>query len=216
MKTDIQLQHDVIAELNWQPAVHAAQIGVEVQGGVVTLSGHVGSYREKWDAERLAQRVTGVKALAVEIQVRLPALSQRDDADIARAAQNTLEWLTSDSKDCIQVMVEDGWITLSGKVDWQYQQQAAADSVCRLMGVTGVSNQIVISPKVGLSAVKADIEAALTRRAKTDAQQISVKINGSDVTLTGRVDSWSERDSATLSAWATPGVQSVVDNMTVG
>ena len=215
MKTDIQLQQDVSAELKWEPSIQAGRIGVEVTDGVVTLAGHVASYGEKWDAERAAQRVSGVKALAVEIEVRLPALGQRADADIARAAQNTLEWMLSASRDGIQVLVEGGWITLSGKVDWQYQQQAAADGVRHLMGVTGVSNQIVIAPRVNLGVVKADIEAALTRRAKADAQRISVQVSGSDVTLTGRVDSWAERQAATLSAWRTPGVQNVIDNLSL-
>jgi osmotically-inducible protein OsmY len=197
MKTDIQLQQDVSAELKWEPSIQATRIGVEVEDGVVTLAGHVASYGEKWDAERAAQRVAGVKALAVEIEVRLPALGQRADVDIARAAQNTLEWMLSASRDGIQVLVEGGWVTLSGKVDWQYQQQAAADGVRHLMGVTGVSNQILIAPRVNPGVVKADIEAALTRRAKADAQQISVQVSGSDVTLTGRVDSWAERQSAT-------------------
>lgn len=215
VKTDAQLQKDIIAELNWEPSVNAAQIGVEVKDGIVTLAGHVSSYAEKWDAERAAQRVYGVKALAIEMDVTLPGSSKRNDVDIARSAENVLEWMTYLPEGSVKLKVESGWVTLSGELDWEYQRQAAANSVRYLMGVTGVSDQIVIKPKVSLSAVKSDIEAALKRRAHIDAQQITVKVQGADVTLTGTVHSWSERDLARHSAWSTPGVRNVVDNMTV-
>lgn len=215
MKTDKQLQTDVIAELSWEPSVHAAEIGVEVRDGVVTLAGHVSSYAEKWNAERAAQRVSGVKALAVEMDVKLPALGQRDDADIAASATNMLAWATAVPDDAVKVLVEDGWITLSGAVDWQYQKQAASDAVRFLIGVKGVSDQIAIKPAVTASAVKADIEAALNRRAIADAKKITVQVSGGDVTLTGAVHSWSERDLATHSAWGAPGVRHVIDKMTL-
>lgn len=216
MKTDIQIQQDVMAELEWEPSIHASQIGVEVMDGVVTLAGQVATYPEKCEAERAAQRVFGVKALTVNLQVKLAALGERSDVDIARTVENVLEWMTLGNKGSVQVMVEDGWITLTGTVDWQYQQDAASFAVRHLMGVRGVSNQIVIKPKVSLSAVKADIEAALTRRALADAGKISVTIHDAEVTLSGHVNSWGERDSARNSAWGTPGVRSVVDNMTMG
>jgi osmotically-inducible protein OsmY len=215
MKTDAQLQLDVIAELKWEPSVNAAQIGVEVKDGIVTLAGHVSSYAEKYDAERAAQRVAGVKALAIEMDVTLPGSSKRNDTDIARSAENTIEWLTYLPNDSVKLKVEGGWITLSGEVHWDYQREAAFSAVRYLMGVTGVSNQIVVKPKVSLSAVKSDIEAALKRRAKSDAQSISVKVQGTDVTLSGTVHSWSERDLASNAAWGAPGVRKVVDNMTV-
>lgn len=215
MKTDAQLKQDVNAELKWEPSVHATDIGVEVKDGVVTLAGHVGSFAEKVSAERAAQRVSGVKALAVEMDVTLPGTSQRNDADIARAAENVLEWMTVWPKDTVKVMVESGWITLTGEVDWQYQRVAANSAVRYLMGVKGVSDQIVIKPSVSISAVKSDIEAALKRGAQADAQNISVEVRGADVTLTGKVHSLSERDSARHSAWASPGVRTVVDNMTI-
>jgi len=215
MKTDKQLQTDVIAELSWEPSVHAAEIGVEVKDGVVTLAGHVCSYAEKWNAERAAQRVAGVKALAVEMDVKLPAFGQRDDGDIAKSARNMLSWATSVPDDAIKVLVEDGWITLSGAVDWQYQKEAASDAVRFLIGVKGVSDQIAIKPTVTMSAVKADIEAALSRRAARDAKKISVQVDGTEVTLTGTVHSYAERQLATNSAWGTPGVRNVVDDMTL-
>jgi osmotically-inducible protein OsmY len=213
MKTDAQVQHDVIEELKWEPSVNAAHVGVEVKGGVVTLSGHVGSYAEKHDAERAAQRVAGVRALAVEIEIKLLGSSQRSDADIAHAVQNVLQWTTYLPKDSVKVMVESGYVTLSGDVDWEYQRKQAARAVCNLMGVIGVSNQIAIKPKVSVSAIKSDIEAALKRRALHDAHDISVEIRGSDVTLTGTIHSWSERELAKHSAWSTPGVLNVVDKM---
>ena len=215
MKTDSQLQQDVIAELKWEPSVNAAQIGVEVKDGIVTLAGHVGSYAEKWDAERAAQRVSGVKALAIEMDVKLAGSSKRNDADIAGSAESALQWITYLPKNSVKVMVEDGWITLSGEVDWEYQRQTAAGAVRYLMGVKGVRENIAIKSKVSLSAVKSDIEAALKRRAHADAQKISVEVRGADVTLSGTVHSWSERDLATHSAWGTPGVHNVVNNITV-
>jgi len=215
MKTDTQLQQDVLAELSWEPAVHSAQIGVEVRDGVVTLAGEVSSYVEKWNAERATQRVSGVKALAVELTVKLSELGQRSDADIAQSAKNLLSWTSSLPADAVQVMVEGGWLTLSGNVPWQYQREDAADSVRYLAGVTGVSNQIGIKPNVSAVVVKTDIEAALKRRASADAKSIAVAVQGSEVTLSGTVHSWAERDLATRSAWGTPGVRNVVDQMTL-
>ena len=215
MKTDTQLQEDVIAELKWEPSINATQIGVEVKDGVVTLTGHVTSFAEKWNAERAAQRVAGIKALAIEMDVTLPGSSKRNDADIARSAENVLQWTAGLPRDCVKVMVENGWITLSGEVDWGYQRQAAIRAVRYLLGVTGVSDEIAIKAKLPLSAVKSDIEAALMRRAIDDARNISVKVQGGEVTLTGTVHSWSERDLAEHAAWGTPGVRNVVDLITV-
>lgn len=215
MKTDSQLQQDVGAELAWEPSVHAARIGVLVKDGVVTLAGQVDSYAEKWNAERAAQRVAGVKALSTDLKVHLAGPSQRSDADIAAAVENVLAWSSSVPDGAIKVMVEHGWLTLSGDVDWQYQRQAATDSVRHLMGVTGVNDQITIKPSVTVSAVKSDIEAALKRSAMADAQAISVSVHGSDVTLTGTVHSWDERYTASNAAWKTPGVRLVIDLMSL-
>ena len=215
MKTDTQLQQDVIAELNWEPSVNAAEIGVEVKNGIVTLAGHVSTYAEKLGAERAAQRVSGVKALAIEMDVKLSGLGKRIDADIANAAKSALQWTSLSPTDDVKVMVESGHLTLSGEVDWEFQRQAAAKGMRYLMGVTGVSNQIAIKPHVTSSAVKSDIQAALKRRATADAQKISVDVRGAEVTLTGTVHSWSERDLARHSAWGTPGVRNVVDHMII-
>jgi osmotically-inducible protein OsmY len=215
MKTDAQLQQDVIAELTFEPALNAAQIGVEVKDGVVTLAGHVDSFVEKWEAERAAQRVAGVRALAVEIDVTLPGSSARNDVDIARSAKNVLQWSTYWPQDEIQVKVEGGWITLSGEVHWDYQRAAASAAVRPLMGVVGVSDQIVLNPPVSAAPNKAEIEAALRRRIHSDSTRISVGVHGNDVTLTGTVSSWSERDAARTSAWSAPGVHKVSDNLVV-
>lgn len=216
MKTDSQLQRDVSEELLWEPSVHAARIGVEVKDGVVTLAGQVDSYAEKWNAERAAQRVAGVKAMATALDVQLSGLSQRSDADIASSVQNVLEWVYSLTVGRrIKVMVENGCVTLSGDVDWQFQKQAAADSVRPMMGVTGVSNQITIKPSPSVVIVKSDIEAALKRAAIADAGKIYVAVHGSDITLSGTVNTWAERETATCSAWNTPGVTNVVDMMSL-
>ncbi len=215
MKTDIQLQKDVTAELSWEPSIHAAQIGVEVKDGIVTLAGHVSSYAEKWDAERAAQRVAGVKALTVEIDVKLHESSTRTDIDVASSVENVLLWATDIPQSSLKVKVENGWVTLGGEVDWDYQRQTAADAIRHLTGVRGVSCNIAVKPKVSSSAVKADIEAALKRRAISESQKIVVAVHGSSVTLSGTAHSWSERELATHSVWGTPGVQYVVNEITV-
>lgn len=215
MKTDTQLQADVGEELKWEPQVTASQIGVQVKDGVVTLSGEVSSFAEKWNAERAAQRVSGVNALAVDLKVKLTELGSRTDTDIARSAENVLSLSTTIPQNSVKVMVENGFITLTGDVDWQFQRLAAAASVRFLLGVTGVSDQIAIRPRLKVSAVKADIETALKRNAVADAKKIHVDVNGSDVTLTGKVQSWAECETATMSAWGTPGVRSVIDKMTL-
>ena len=215
MKTDSQLQSDVQAELKWEPSVNATHIGVEVQDGIVTLNGHVGSYTEKWAAETATQRVAGVRALAVEMDVKLAGSDQRNDADIARPAEGVLKWTTTLARDDIQVRVEKGWITLTGQVEWEFQRNAATSVVRHLMGVTGVSDQITLKPRIGSGVIKADIEAAFQRRAHEDGKGIGVAVSGSDVTLTGVVHSWSERALARHSAWRAPGVTNVVDNITV-
>jgi osmotically-inducible protein OsmY len=215
MKTDAQLQFDVNEELNWDPSIHAEDIGVTVHDGVVTLTGHVNTFAEKWEAERASQRVAGVKALAVEVDVILPGSSVRNDADIARSAENVLEWNSYVPRSRVKVLVEDGIVTLSGEVARDYQRRAATDSVRTLMGVRGVTNQMTLPSATPSDTVKTDIEAALRRRVPEDAKYISVDVNGGDVTLTGTVHCWSERDEARHSAWGTAGVHSVKDRLTI-
>jgi len=205
MRAYRQIQREVIAELQWEPSVNATHIGVEVNNNVLTMAGHVGSQAEKWDAERAAQRVAGVMALVVEMDVKLAFGDERTDADIANAATLALQWSTYLPNGKVRVRVEKCWLTLSGTLDREYQCQNAEGAVRYLTGVTGISNLIAVKPTVSISAVKADIEAALKRRATADAQKMSVDILGTDVTLTGPAQSRGERDTVRNSAWGTPG-----------
>ena len=213
MKTDEQLKDDVAAELRWSPSINASQIGVEVKNGIVTLAGSVASYSEKLEAEHVTQRVSGVKALAVQLDVKLANSSERTDADIALTAKNVIQWLSIIPSDAVKVMVENGWITLTGDLEWKYQQVAAVVAVRYLMGVKGVFDQIQIIPKLTPKSLKADIEQALQRNTSNDVKNITVQVDGTDVTLSGKVNNWDERSAIRKSAWAAPGVSKVIDNM---
>jgi osmotically-inducible protein OsmY len=215
MKTDMQLQQDVITELKWQPAVNAANIGVEVHQGVVTLSGHVTNYAEKVSAERATQRVAGVKALTINIEVTLSGWGERTDIDIARSAEDTLRWVTYMPQDSVKVMVENGWITLTGEVEWDFQRRNAVDTVRNLSGVKGVSDLVRIKTQARSNAIKLDIEAALERHYDSKDQDISVTVQDGDVTLSGTVTNWWQLDSAREAAWSAPGVRHVANNLTI-
>ena len=214
MKTDSQLRQDVIDELNWEAAIDASKIEIAVQDGLVTLGGQVPYYSEKWVAEQAVQRVAGVKALVVKIVVA-PAGSHTD-ADIARAAENSLAGAAYLPKDSVRIQVENGWIQLSGKVDRDYQRQNAAAAVRYLVGVKGITNDISIRSETPSAQIKEEIEAALGRRFDAEDQDISGSVAGKNVTLSGTVTSWWQRDLARNSAWNAPGVQNVTDHMTIG
>jgi osmotically-inducible protein OsmY len=208
-QADEEIQKNVLSELKWDARVQPNEIGVVVKDGVVTLTGWVDSYTKKWAAEEAAHRVRGVKAVANEIEVRLPSASERTDADIAAAAARALEWDAFIPLDRLDVTVAKGWVTLKGEVEWQYQKQDAERVVRRLTGVKGVTNLITVKPRITPSELKQKIEQALVRSAETDAQRITVEVEGSKVILKGAVRSWAEREEAARVAWLAPGVTSV-------
>jgi osmotically-inducible protein OsmY len=212
---DLELKKGVESELNFEPSINAAEIGVSVRDGVVTLTGRVPSYWEKIAAERAAARVSGVKAVANELEVRLPGSSERTDEDIAHAAVDALKWNVLVPAERIKVKVSKGWMTLEGSVDWQYQKSAAEKAVRRLVGVIGVSNLIEVKPSVSKAEVKTAIESALKRLAEVDANRIRVDTEDGKVVLSGNVRSWFEREEAERAAWSAPGVRTVEDHIAV-
>lgn len=215
MKSDSQVQKDVLDELKWEPSVNHEHIGVAVSDGVVTLSGNVPTFIEKHNAEKAAQRVVGVQAIVEKIEVKLPGDMIRDDEDIAKAIVNQFQWSTLIPKDQIKAKVSDGWVTLTGEVTWEYQRKAAEKLVRELAGVKLVSNVISIKPKLKPADLKEKIEKALMRSAEHESKQIDVDVSGSRVTLSGSVRSFAEMRAVEGAAWGAPGVTEVKDNLRV-
>jgi osmotically-inducible protein OsmY len=215
MMNDKALRQMIVDELDFDPSVNSANIGVAVHDGVVTLSGHVGSYTEKVSAEKIVRRVKGVRAIAQEIDVRYPADPKLSDDDIAARALNIIKWNTQLPPDALQVKVQKGYVTLSGKVDWQYQRISAENAVRKLSGVIGITNLIDITPHVTATDVRSKIIDALKRNAISEANSIQIKVADTKVTLEGRVHDWHEHDLVTQAAWSVPGVRTVDDKISV-
>jgi len=215
MKTDIQIQKDVIAELAWDTSIDASQIGVTVKDGIVTLIGNVNQYAQKCTIEQAVQKIDGVVTIAVQIEINHVGDNCRSDSDIARTAENVLQWTANLPSEKIHILVENGWITLSGTLEFAHQKHLAAESLRNLMDVKGVSNHIKILPSSLSSNVKADIQEALKRRALLNTKEIMVSDAAGYVMLTGVVHSWSERDMINETALKTVGVIEVINNITV-
>lgn len=215
MKTDLQIQKDVIEELKWEPSVNASHIGVAVDNGIVTLSGTVDSYAEKLGAEKTAKRVAGVKAVAEDIQVGISAGERKTDAEIAEAVLNALKWHTTVQDEKIKIKVEDGNVKLEGQVDWAYQRNTVRAAIENIAGVRSVTNLITIKPQVTSSDIQDKIGAAFQRSASIDAGKVSVTVLGSIVTLRGKVRSLAEKEDAESAAWAAPGVNGVENYLQV-
>jgi osmotically-inducible protein OsmY len=213
--SDRQIQKDVLAELTWDARVAPTEIGVSVKNGVVTLTGFVDSYIKKWAAEEATHRVRGVRAVANDIEVRLPSSGERTDADIAAAALQEIEWDVFLPADKITVTVSKGWVTLRGEVEWQFQRQAAERHVRSLKGLTGVTNLITVAPRVKPSDLQKKIEDALVRSAQLDAHQIKVDVEGTRAILGGAVRSLAEKKEAERAAWLAPGITAVDNRITI-
>lgn len=214
MKTDHQLKIDVTEELAWEPSISADHIGVAVEDGIVTLSGHVEHYSQKREAERAVSRVKGVKGLAEAIEVRLPSHIKKGDDELVKAALNRLSWDSAIPKDAIRVKAEKGWLTLSGEVKWKFLKDSAAREVRTLMGVTGVSNEITVKTNPNTATISADIRKALHRTWLSDA---NVKVTATDgkVRLTGHVPTWADRALAARTAWSAEGTTAVQNDISV-
>lgn len=212
---DRALRQNIVDELDFEPSIDAAQIGVAVERGVVTLTGHVATYAEKVTAEDVVWRVRGVRGIAQEIEVRPLGVNETADDEIARRALDSLRWNTLIPHNAIQIKVQGGWVTLNGKVDWYYQRAAAEKAVTGLAGVKGFYNNIEVKPQVSATDVKQRIEAALKRTAEVEAKAIRVEVMDGKVTLGGRVNSWRERQAAERAAWSASGVHAVEDRIAV-
>jgi osmotically-inducible protein OsmY len=214
-RTDEQIQTDVLEELKWDTRVRPNEIGVAVKDGIVTLTGWVDSYLKKMAAEEAAHRVPGVKAVANDIEVRLPGFAERTDTDLAAAVLNALRWDAAIPTGKVDVTVSQGWVTLKGEVDYAFQKRDAERAVRRLSGVKGVSNLIVVKPQVFPSDLKQQIERALVRNAETDARNITIEVEGSKIILRGTVRSYAEKQAAEDTAWSAPGVTEVENRIVI-
>ena len=216
MKTDADLKRDVTAELAWDPAVKSTAIGVAVKDGVVALSGHLDTFADKHAAARALRRVAGVKAIALELDVKLAPDHERSDTEIAAVAENALQWNTLVPQGRIRLTVDHGWVTMQGEVEWDHQRHSAEKAIRPLMGVIGISNEVSLRARPKVANLSRRIEEALTRQEFREAKHIQVDVEGTTVKLTGTVHSWQERDAAQGVAWSAPGVHVVINELRVG
>ena len=215
MKTDSELKSDVLSELLWDPLVPEPRVGVSVSDGVVTLTGHVDTYAEKVAARRAVERVSGVKAIAIEIDVIPVGVHKRSDTEIAAAAMHALSWNTTVPQERVKVSVENGWVTLSGELEWNFQRRAVERLIRPLKGVTGVIDNIRLRSLPIIDNLSSRIQDALTRQAMREARRIEISVDGSVVTLHGHVHSWAERNAAEGATWSAPGVSRVNNQLTI-
>lgn len=215
MKSDNEIERDVKDELGWNPDLDATNIAVSVKDGVVALTGYVRSFTDKYEAEQAAKRVAGVRAVANDLEVRMPSIDERPDPDIARDAVAALKSQLPISSENIKAVVKNGWITLEGEVQWQYQKSTAENAVRRMKGVRGVINSLVVKPGAEPTEIRRKIQEAFRRNAEVDAARITVETRGSEVVLKGTVRSWIEREEAERVAWSAPGVTRVEDQIVV-
>jgi osmotically-inducible protein OsmY len=215
MKTDLDIQQDVMAELLWEPGLRVAEIGASVKNGVVILSGIVDTYYKKVLAEKAVKKVAGVKAVAEEIEVRVPGSKKFSDLDIAEAVLNSLEWNSSVDEGTISVKVEQGAVTLEGETEWNFQKESAQKAVENLMGITSIINNIRVENKVSMDDLQEKIGGAFVRSATLDADKIRIEVNGDEVTLSGTVRSFAEKKDAERTVWSSPGVMQVINNLVV-
>lgn len=215
MKTDAEIQKDVMNELRWEPLLNAAEIGVAVKEGVVTLSGTVDSYSKKMEAEKATKRVSGVKAVAEDIEVKLFSSTVKNDTEIARMIADSLEWHSSIREEKIKIKVENAWVTMEGEVEWEYQREAVKNAIKNLSGIKGISNLITVKPSITSKDVKLKIASAFHRNATLDSQKIGIEIQGNKAILTGKVRSWAEKNDAENAAWKAQGITSVDNRLVI-
>ena len=215
MKTDSQIQKDVMAQLKWEPFLNASEIGVAVKNGIVTLSGQVDSYLKKIAVEDAAKKISGVKAIAEDIQIGVSPANKKTDTEIAEAVVNALKWHTAVQEDKIKIKVENGLVRLEGEVEWEYQKTNAKSAVANLTGVLGVINLIVVKPKIVSSAIEKRINEAFHRSATIDSSKITADVSGTKITLRGKVRSYTEKEDAENAAWNAPGVTNVTNNLEI-
>ena len=215
MKTDSQIQKDVMAQLKWEPFLNASEIGVAVKNGIVTLSGQVDSFLKKIAAEDAAKKIAGVKAIAEDIQIGISPANKKTDTEIAEAVVNALKWHTAVQEDKIKIKVENGLVRLEGEVEWEYQKTNATSAVVNLTGVLGVHNLIVVRPKIVSSSIEKRINEAFHRSATIDSSKITADVSGTKITLRGKVRSYTEKEDAENAAWNAPGVTSVTNNLEI-